>query len=250
MSEAWRQSLEAAGGVPAEAEALSGDIDLLVPMEPSWRVLDVSGAYGARSAVLAHRCAQVVTVAESASHLEVMASRAQAFPRGRIVPLLASATLPFEPAEFDLLVYADRGGASLEQLLPFLKPGGWLVWIVEGASPPTQRPEGWLEALETARKAAAWVQERLSAPTMWRQRLNRLGFDDTRVYVHVREYAWGYLPFDAYWLQRYYLESMQEEGSDAGKGKAALARWLGKGGIYPFLTSAHVIVAHLPGEFL
>ena len=250
MSEAWRDSLEAAGGVPPEAEALSGDIDLLVPVEPTWRVLDVSGAYAARAAVLAHRCAQVVAVAPDPAQLEVMTSRAQAFPRGRQVPLQGGDRLPFEVAEFDLLVYAEKGGPSLEQLLTFLKPGGWLVWIVEGAAPPTQLPEGWWEALETARKAALWVQERMSAPTLWRQRLNRLGFDETRIYVHVREYAWGYLPFDAYWLQRYYLESMQEEGADAGRGKAALARWLGKGGVYPFLTSAHVLVAHLPGELL
>lgn len=250
MNASWREILAETGEVPADAESLAGDIDLLIPIEPDWRVLDVSGGYGARAEVLAHRSAQVVAATHDPTHMPVLAARAHSVGQGKMVPLLLDHVLPFDPRSFNVLVYEEDSHHKLEQYLPFLKPGGWLVWLIGAVPPPSPDVGGLQGILETAKATADWLQARMAAPTSWRQRLNRLGFEDTRTYIHMREYAWGYLPFDAYWLQRYYLESLQEEAVGGGRGKAKIARLLGKGGVYPFLASAHVVVSRAPGEDL
>lgn len=248
MQSTWRELLTAHSAVPPEAEPLAGDIDLLVPVEPDWRVLDLSDGYGARAEVLARRCTQVIAATREPTAIPILTARAHEVPQGRMVPILVDRGLPFDPQSFDLLVHQGDEPYPLEQLLPLLKPGGWILWLHEGESTPGVDLQGLDGLLSSARAGAAWLQKRLAAPTHWRRRLNLKGLEDIQIYIQVREYAWGYLPFEAYWLQRYYLESLQEEAVGGGRGRAKVARLLGKGGVYPFLASAHVVVARVPRE--
>lgn len=234
--------------MPPEAEALAGDIDLLVPVQADWRVLDLSDGYGARAEVLARRCQQVLAATTDPLALPILAARAHDVAQGRMVPILLEKELPFDPKSFDLIVFQGETPFPLEQLLPLLKQDGWLIWLHEGEQTPGLDLSGLEGVWSTARASAAWVQKRLAAPTQWRKRLTLRGLEDVQIFIQVREYAWGYLPFDAYWLQRYYLEALQEEGVGGGRGRAKVARLLGKGGVYPFLASAHVAVARIPRE--
>jgi SAM-dependent methyltransferase len=243
MNLSWRQLVERDGPVPPEAEALAGDIDLLVPIEPAWRALDLSSGFGARAAVLAHRCREVIAVAADPARLAVLEARAAEHPPGRLVPLMARDRLPLEPASFDLVVLEGESPWDLAQARALLRPGGWLVWLVEGVPQPALA-RGDLPTLgSTALKVARWATGRLRAPARWRERLEVAKLELGRIYIHPREYSWGYLPFDAPHVQRYYLESIQEEAQGEARGRARMARLTGRVGLYPYLVSAYVLVA-------
>ena len=42
----WREEAQRLGPVAPEAEPLAGDLGMLVPLAPGWRVLDLSGGDG------------------------------------------------------------------------------------------------------------------------------------------------------------------------------------------------------------
>lgn len=253
------------------------DLDLLVPLEPGWQLLDLTGDLGERAEALVRRGAGATVSVPDAALVPAVEARGRAagFTPEQWRVVVCDPTKSLEPSlgRFPLVLAAGQSyisppsvrgmeapfgkpiGASssrpgLSALRSLIRPGGYLVWRIEGASLPQPALNSLPGLLNTARAAAEWARAKAEGPNLWRVQLTRSGFEETQLYVQVREYTWGFLPFDAYWLQRYYLETLQEEGQGTHRGKAQLARLLGQGGAYPFLASAHILTARTPEELV
>ncbi len=229
---------------PGRLEPMAGDVALLVPVENWWRVLDLGDDAGSRVHGIAPWTRETVWVqrATRSEHQEGTGA-ARTGTAGRISVVEADHPLPFRRGSFDLVVMQSSAPWTLGEIRPLVRSGGWVVWIVDDL--PSIRPSGrdladWLHNIWSLPSRAF---PRNGLPSRWQETLARHHLTFRRAYVHVKDYVWGYLPFDAPHIQRHYLDTLLEEGTGLARTRARAARCLARAGLYRYLASTFVVVA-------
>ncbi len=225
---------------------LPGDVALLVPVERQWRVLDLTRGAGERATVIAPWVRHAVYVLPDIGARPGRVERAGVAGAGGssvLDAVVAGGALPFRRGAFDLVLLEQSSPWSLQDGRALLRVGGWLILIVDGLPRPSLRWRGLRTSGGAVRSLREWIEARLSLEADWRRTLAAHHLTYRRAYVHFQEYAWGYLPFDAPAVQRYYLDAIQEEGTGVARGRARVARLLGRVGLYRYLASTYVVVA-------
>ncbi len=223
---------------------MAGDIALLVPVEEHWRVLDLTDP--GRAVVVApwvHHTVHVEGMAPNREGARVAwLSRLREDVDGLDV-VLSGTRLPFRRGAFDLVMVAQSSPWSLSEARDRLRAGGWLIWIVHGPAWPRVALRSARSVPEVARSVRDWVAARVALEEGWQRELNANRLVFRRAYVHFKEYTWGFLPFDAPAVHRYYLDAVQEEGTGLARYRAKVARMLGRLGWYRYFASTYVVVA-------
>jgi hypothetical protein len=226
-----------------EAAPLAGDLDLLVPVENHWSVLDLSLGAGSRAEVFLPRVASAQVLARAGEEAYARARAAVLAEEGLHLGVLSVLDAVSPHA---LVIFERAAGGSLEAAAELVAPGGWLIWLEAGERPVLENLKSPQALPENLKKLARWSATRLSAQREWKSTLARRGLVFSRAYLYAQEYAWGFLPLDVPETWKYYLEHLQEEGQGAARGRARLARALAEVGAYPYLVSNYVVVAQRP----